>query len=108
MQQSTLKLSLAACAVFTALNAHADDGSVTVYGVISASVESVGASGGTGGTKSTTTRVTDNNSRIGFRGNEDLGNGVKAIWQVESSLRNFEQGGSTDWGQSATLATRNR
>lgn len=107
MQQSTLKLGLAACAVFTALNAHADDGSVTIYGVISASVESVGASGGTGGTKSTTTRVTDNNSRIGFRGNEDLGNGVKAIWQVESSLRNFEQGGSTDWGQSATLATRN-
>ena len=107
MQQSVLKLSLATCAVLSALSAHAQDSTVTVYGVISASLESVGASGGSGGNKSTTTRVTDNNSRIGFRGNEDLGNGVKAIWQVESSLRNFEQGGSTDWGQSATLATRN-
>lgn len=30
--------------------------------------------------------VTDYGSRIGFKGSEDLGNGLKAIWQVESRI----------------------
>lgn len=33
-----------------------------------------------------TTNVRDYGSRIGFRGNEDLGNGLKAIWQVEQTV----------------------
>lgn len=33
------------------------------------------------------------NSRIGFKGSEDLGNGLKAIWQIEQGL-NFDEGGS--------------
>ncbi|MDF0606488.1 porin [Neisseriaceae bacterium TC5R-5] len=32
-------------------------------------------------------QINDWNSRIGFKGGEDLGNGLKAIWQVESGLR---------------------
>ncbi|WP_062790310.1 porin [Aquitalea pelogenes] len=108
MQQSTLYGTLLAGLYGLSLPVQAADGStVSLYGLMSVSIESVGVSGGQGGNKATTTRVTDNNSRLGFRGSEDLGNGNSAIWQVESSLRNFEQGGNTDWGTTATLATRN-
>lgn len=79
---------------------------VTMYGFLSGALESASATGGVKEYK-TTTRVVDNNSRIGFKGGEDLGNGLKGIWQVESSLRNFEQGGVNDKGQSAIFATRN-
>ena len=86
--------------------AHAD---VTIYGFLSSSFESTKAVGNGTASKeySSRSRVTDNNSRIGFKGFEDLGNGTKAIWQVESSLRNFENGGTNDKGQTATFATRN-
>lgn len=87
--------------------AHAD---VTIYGFLSSSIESTKATGATAGSASdykSRTRVVDDNSRIGFKGNEDLGNGTKAIWQVESSLKYFEQGGTNDVGQGATFATRN-
>jgi predicted porin len=83
--------------------AHAD---VTIYGFLSSSIESTKATGATAGSASdykSRTRVVDDNSRIGFKGNEDLGNGTKAIWQVESSLKYFEQGGTNDKGETATL-----
>ncbi|TDR79782.1 porin [Paludibacterium purpuratum] len=83
---------------------------VTLYGVISASVEGVGTSAGSGtgvNLYANQTRVEDQNSRIGFKGMEDLGNGTSTIWQVESSLKNFEQGGTNDKGETATLGTRN-
>ncbi|NWK80283.1 porin [Aquitalea sp. LB_tupeE] len=83
--------------------AHAD---VTIYGFLSAGFESASATGGSTPYASRA-RVVDNNSRIGFKGFEDLGNGTKAIWQVEQSLKNFEQGGTTDAGVTATFATRN-
>ena len=47
--------------------------------------------------------VGDNGSFIGFKGNESLGNGLKAIWQVEQKLR---LDGSAD-GDGAKWATRN-
>ncbi|QBJ80482.1 porin [Aquitalea sp. USM4] len=87
--------------------AHAD---VTIYGFLSSSIESTKATGATAGSASdykSRTRVVDDNSRIGFKGTEDLGNGTKAIWQVESSLKYFEQGGTNDKGETATFATRN-
>jgi predicted porin len=79
---------------------------VTLYGVMSASIESVQGTGGSV-TYPSRVRVTDNNSRIGFKGFEDLGNGLQSIWQVENSLKYFEQGGTNDAGQTATFATRN-
>lgn len=85
--------------------AHAD---VTIYGFLSSGFESTKATGATDGVNyNSRSRVTDNNSRLGFKGTEDLGNGTNAIWQLESSLRNFEQGGTNDKGQTATLGTRN-
>jgi predicted porin len=79
----------------------------TIYGFISAGVESAKATGSGTSEYKSRARVTDENSRIGFKGNEDLGNGLKAVWQVEQSLRNFEQGGSNDKGETATFGTRN-
>lgn len=38
------------------------------------------------GSKGTTTNVRDYTSRLGFKGTEDLGDGLKAIWQVEQSV----------------------
>ena len=54
---------------------------VTIYGAIKAGLENVKA-----GDDSRVTKVDDIGSRIGFKGSEDLGNGLKAIWQVESKL----------------------
>lgn len=34
----------------------------------------------------TTTNIDSHDSYIGFKGNEDLGNGLKAIWQVEQAI----------------------
>lgn len=86
--------------------AHAD---VTLYGFVSAGIESTKATGNgvEANDYKSRGRVVDSNSRIGFKGLEDLGNGTKAIWQVESSLKNFENGGSADNGSTATFATRN-
>jgi predicted porin len=101
MKVKTIVLALSALAV--APVAMAD---VTMYGFISGAVESVSATGGSV-SRPSSGRVADNNSRIGFSGNEDLGNGVKTIWQVENSLKYFDQGGTNDAGSSATFATRN-
>ena len=38
--------------------------------------------------------ISSNASRIGFKGSEDLGGGLKGIWQIESSLNLDEQNGS--------------
>lgn len=42
-------------------------------------------------------------SRIGFKGSEDLGNGLKAIWQIEQGLK-FDEGGNAASGN--RFATR--
>ena len=96
-------LAAALAASFVTSFAMAD---VTLYGFMSGSVESVKASGGSA-TYPSQSRVEDENSRIGFKGNEDLGNGTQTIWQIENSLKNFANGGTNDKGQAATLATRN-
>ncbi|WP_028536611.1 porin [Paludibacterium yongneupense] len=99
-------LAAALASAFASTVAMAD---VTIYGFLSSGIESVKATGnGTAANEvSSRTRISDYNSRIGFKGNEDLGNGLKSIWQIESSLKNFENGGSNDKGETATFATRN-
>jgi len=76
----------------------------TVYGKIHVSIDS----GDTGGADATST-IGDlgdkasglfwqsNSGRIGFKGSEDLGGGLKAIWQFESNA-SFGSG-SNSWGQ---------
>jgi predicted porin len=62
---------------------------VTIYGSIRGGIESdktYAAGVDASGKPASTTEVEDWTSRIGFKGNEDLGNGLKTIWQVESRL----------------------
>ena len=59
---------------------------VTLYGTVEASIENGKALTYTGGAKKSTTRIDDTGSLIGFKGSENLGNGLKAIWQVEQAL----------------------
>ena len=73
----------------------------TIYGKIHVSIDS----GDTGqddptpanGDKASGIFFQSNSSRIGFKGSEDLGGGLKAIWQFESNA-SFGSG-STSWGQ---------
>jgi predicted porin len=49
-------------------------------------------------------RVFDNSSRVGLRGTEDLGNGLKAIFQIETGV-NMDTGGTTGQGGQANAST---
>ena len=56
---------------------------VVLYGQIKGGVGVTFADGDNDGT---ITQMEDYGSRIGFKGEEDLGNGLKAIWQVEQRV----------------------
>ena len=118
-------IALAAAGAFAPALAMADDSTVTVYGKISLGVESVKAEGCTtnaagacsgptnllGATPAgqnipSRVRVTDNASFIGFRGNEPLGGGVSAIFQIESYVKVDSAPGRTTAYNATTFATR--
>lgn len=86
------KLLLAALAVTAATTTAHAESNVTVYGKARMSVDA------TDDGSNNVTNVTNNNSRLGFKGTEDLGNGLKAIFQMES-LVNMDDGS----GSSSTL-----
>jgi predicted porin len=72
------KLALvAALAAALPVLAHAD---VTIYGTVAMGITSYDSAG------LTVTRVDDYGSKIGFKGSEDLGGGLKSIWQMESGF----------------------
>ena len=92
-----MKKSLIALAVAGVVSApaFAATSNVDVYGVMNAAVSYV---------DDQPTGINDSQfstfgSRLGFKGAEDLGGGLKAIWQIESSV-NFDE-------QTGTLAGRN-
>lgn len=74
MKKTLIALSLAALPVA----AMAD---VTLYGQVKAGVAVQQVTDG-----KTTTGLVDFGSRIGFKGEEDLGNGVAAIWKLENGF----------------------
>jgi predicted porin len=86
MQKKIIALAiagLASTAAFAQTN-------VTIYGVADATFDSVRATGSTGNSDrldyNNRNRVTANSSYIGFKGVEDLGNGLKAVFQFENGL----------------------
>ena len=91
MQKQTIAL-----AVFGALSTStfADNSSVTLYGRLDVGVES--------NDDATTKRLVVQNflSRIGFKGEEDLQNGLKAVWQIETFI-------SPDEAKATDFATSN-
>ncbi len=90
----------------TSFAAHAE---ITWYGFLSAGVESVKASGNGDFKKDVpgTGRVTDQGSRLGVKGSTKVDDDVTVYGQIETSLRGFDQAGTNDKGESATLASRN-
>ena len=76
--------------------AHAQDGAVQIYGRLNVALEHAAPSSGPG-----LARLANNRSVLGFRGGEDLGGGLKAIFQVEGTL-------SPDTGAGALAARDTR
>lgn len=82
-----MKRTLIALATIAALSsvAHADS-SVTVYGVIDASVRSASNQNTNGDRLDSVGNGLYQGNRLGFKGQEDLGNGLKAVFQLESGF----------------------
>ncbi|MDZ4202154.1 MAG: porin [Gallionella sp.] len=97
MQKKLIALAIAST-LSTA--AFADNSNVTIYGKADVSYDFINtgttAAGVAGVSKNA---VSSNVSRLGFKGSEDLGDGLSAIWQIEQQI-NIDTGANT-------LATRN-
>lgn len=91
MNKQTLWLACAAAMLAPLANAD-----VTVYGRMHLDFERTKAGAANSPTLS---KVQSDSSRIGFKGAEDLGDGLKAVWQVESGF-------AADDGASGSLASR--
>ena len=93
-----MKKTLLALAAIAASSAAFAQSSVTLYGVVDASVESVKGN-------NTVTRVSSDNlasSRIAFKGVEDLGGGLKATFLLDAAVAvDTGAAGSTLFGRSA-------
>ncbi|WP_343657288.1 porin, partial [Cupriavidus sp.] len=63
------------------------DNNVAIYGRLNTAIEYATVTTATDGTMlGNTARLTNNRSVFGMRGEEQLANGIKAIWQIESAL----------------------
>ena len=91
MNKKLIALALAALPVA----AMAD---VTLYGTLNVGLQASSITNAAGNSG-----VHDYTSLLGFKGNEDLGNGLKAIWQIETG---FNAGNATNTSTSGVLASR--
>ncbi|MFZ5527834.1 MAG: porin [Pseudomonadota bacterium] len=69
------------CAVWPALGLAQSGSSLSIYGRLNTGLEQVRISGESG-----VTRLSNYRSVLGFRGEEALGGGLRALWQLEGSL----------------------
>lgn len=95
MNKKVIALAVAG-ALVAPLAAHAD---AQIYGQMHVSIDAINNDNSAADDDSGM-GVSSNSSRIGFKGSEDLGGGMSAVWQVESSI------GLTDNAQTS-LAGRN-
>jgi predicted porin len=100
MQKKLIALAIASAFSAPVL---ADNANFTFYGAANLSYDMVKSGTATSGTSGTTSkRVASNTSKFGFKGSDDLGDGLNAVYQVEQTL--YLDGGS---GNTSTFATRN-
>jgi predicted porin len=92
-------LLLAALAATAATSAFAQS-SVTIYGRLNMTLEREKFSG-----QDSANNLNNNSSRIGFRGTEDLGGGLKALFELEHGFNpdtgTASQGGNNFWARSS-------
>lgn len=75
-------IAIAVAALLAPAAAMADTGNINIYGRLNVSLDSqTGVTGQTSGLA-----VNTNSSRFGVKGTEDLGDGYKAIFQIESNV----------------------
>ena len=79
---------------------------VTIYGRANLGIDSVSATGATAANSDfkTRTRVWDQGSRLGVRGEESLGGGMKAVFTIETGV-NIDNGSTTGANGSANAST---
>ena len=108
MQKKIIVLALAAA--FSA-PAFADTANVNVYGTIDMAVNSINNGDSATGTKGANAfKISSNVTKLGFKGAQDLGDGVSAIFQIEQQIDIDDSGATSSTNTStgkATLATRN-
>ena len=109
-----MKKKFLAIAVAGLSSAAIAQSNVTISGVVRVGLEQVGAGGATvaGASATSRNRVTDNGSNIRFAGEEVLGNGLTAWWQMESAIGVSDNVGSAGAASNAapgvtTLGSRN-
>jgi predicted porin len=66
--------------------AHAQDAALQIYGRLNVALESMRQHGGGAGTDGSIVRESNYRSVLGFRGSEDLGGGLKLLFQIEGTL----------------------
>lgn len=109
-----MKQKLLAVAIASLSGAAFAQSNVTISGVVRLGFEQVSAGGATvaGASATSRNRVTDNGSNIRFSGEEVLGNGLSAWWQMESAMGVSDNAGSAGAASNAapgvtTLGSRN-
>ena len=87
-----MKKSLIALAVMAAAGAASAQSSVTLFGIVDATLQwsesDGGALVGPGDVRFRVTNSGYNSSRLGFRGTEDLGGGMAASFWLEAGVQN--------------------
>lgn len=94
-------MALAVAGVLAAPVAAFAQANYEIYGRLNMALDQYQATGGAAGAQDykSRNRILDQGSRVGFRGAEDLGGGLKAIFQIESGV-NVDTG--TNNGQAGT------
>ncbi len=98
--------ALALAAGLSLITSGAQAQTATVYGAIGLDVIYATGVAKTGGGSANLTKIDDNaivNSRVGIKGGEDLGGGLKAFFDLESSVKpdTGAGGGGTFWNRNA-------
>ncbi|OOZ42903.1 porin [Solemya velum gill symbiont] len=91
-----MKKAIIAAAVAAAIAAPAANASVQIYGKVHVAIEKYD------GFQNDVWVVKSNASRIGFKGTEDLGNGLSVIWKAETTY-DFADGSAWDGGRNAYI-----
>ena len=119
--EGCMRKKIIVLAIVSAISAPAlaDTANVTVYGAVdmafsnvssgntvaaNAAGAAVGCTLGTPCSGTTTNHVSSQVSKLGFKGSEDVGDGLSAIWQIEQQI---DVDNSSAAGAKNTFATRN-
>lgn len=94
MKKSLLVLAILGTLTNTALA----QSNVTIWGIVDTGVQYVSKAGTTGDSKLALNSGIINSSRFGFRGSEDLGGGLKALFMLEAGFSNDTGALSSDVG----------